>query len=275
MYGAYGAYGSWFHEKPDEAEVVTRFFRFLTKPATSDASIAIAKRVVNTVQETLGFAAIIPIRAVQRIGDRMFASSRMTCFWPGLAAAWYRGNTTSLAIAIFSTWALVLLLLATFVWPQWVSLIALRGLWLLAFVVWIGATSRSQWQFARMMQVSKPLEAKDNFLLAQTDYLAGNWFEAEAKLLQILHDFPRDAESQLLLVGVLRHTRRFRPALRRLAHLETLDSATRWRYELARERTIIESRIEEELAEQAEVTSEPDQILVGEVGETPSVTSAA
>ena len=85
--------------------------------------------------------------------------------------------------------------------------------------------------------------------LAQTDYLAGNWFEAEAKLLQILHDFPRDAESQLLLVGVLRRTRRFRPALRRLAHLETFDSASRWRYEILRERAIIERRIAEEIEE--------------------------
>lgn len=205
----------------------------------------------------------------------MFASSRMACFWPGLAAAWYRGNTTSVAIAIFSTWIFALLLLATFVWPQWVSVIALRSLWLLSMVFWFGAMLRSQWQFARLMQVSKPLEAKDNFLVAQTDYLAGNWFEAEAKLLQILHDFPRDAESQLLLIGVLRHTRRFRPALRRLAHLETLDSAVRWRYEIKRERGIIESRIAEELAEQAEANSEADQNPEDVATEAPSVKSAA
>ena len=186
----------------------------------------------------------------------MLASSRLTCFWPGLSAAWYRGNTSSLAIAIVSTWVLALLLLATFVWPQWVSSLALRSLWLLAMAIWVAASARSQWQFSRLMQVSKPLEAKDHFLLAQTDYLAGNWFEAEAKLLQILHDFPRDAESQLLLIGVLRHTRRFRPALRRLTHLQTLDSSARWSYEINRERAIIEQRIAEELKEQAEVTDE-------------------
>lgn len=205
----------------------------------------------------------------------MFATSRMACFWPGLASAWYRGNTTSLAIAIFSTWVLGLLLLATCVWPEWVSVGVLRGLWLLSFVVWVGATIRSQWQFARLMQVSKPLEAKDNFVLAQTDYLAGNWFEAEAKLLQILHDFPRDAESQLLLVGVLRHTRRFRPALRRLAHLESLDSSARWRFEITRERAIIERRIAEELEEQAQSTSGVDENVDDKLGESPSVTSAA
>ena len=170
----------------------------------------------------------------------------------------------------------MLLLLATFVWPDWISALVLRSLWMIAIAVWIGATVRSQLQFARLMQVSKPLEAKDNFLLAQTDYLAGHWFEAEAKLLQILHDFPRDAESQLLLVGVLRHTRRYRPALRRLAHMDTLDSAARWRFEISRERAVIERRIADEL--QSEVT-EPDgekaeETLVERPSETPSVNSA-
>ena len=201
----------------------------------------------------------------------MLASSRLTCFWPGLSAAWYRGNSHSLAIAIVSTWVFALLLLATFVWPQWLSVLALHGLWWLATAVWIGTTVSSQWQFSRMMQVSQPLVAKDNFLLAQTDYLTGNWFQAEAKLLQILHDFPRDAESQLLLIGVLRHTRRFRPALRRLAQLENLDSAVRWGYEIHRERAIIEGRIADELEEQAEVTDEIGEKPDESPGETLSV----
>jgi hypothetical protein len=205
----------------------------------------------------------------------MLASGRMACFWPGLAAAWYRGNTTSLATAIFSTWGIAFLLLATFVWPQWLSLLALRCLWLAALVVWFVAAVRSQWQFAQLMQVSKPLEAQDDFLVAQTDYLAGNWFESEAKLLQILHEFPRDAESQLLLVGVLRHTRRFKPALRRLAHLETLDSAARWRYEIARERQIIERRIAEELEEPEETASEGASNLEEKSADAPSVKAAA
>ena len=84
--------------------------------------------------------------AVLWVGDRMFASSRMACFWPGLAAAWYRGNTKSLAVAILSTWVMAFLLLATFVWPQWVSLFALRSLWLGACVAWFVAMVRSQWQ---------------------------------------------------------------------------------------------------------------------------------
>ena len=181
----------------------------------------------------------------------MIASSRITCFWPGLAAAWCRGNTSALSLAIVSMWSLCLLVTATFIWPQWGSTWTLRGLWLVAFTAWSVSTARSNWQFARLVQVAKPLAAKDNFLAAQVDYLAGNWFEAEAKLLQILHEYPRDAESQLLLVGVLRRTKRFRPALRRLASLETLDSGSRWRYEIRQERTLIERRMSEMESESA------------------------
>ncbi len=191
----------------------------------------------------------------------MIASSRVTCFWPGLAAAWCRGNSTALSLAILSMWSLCFLILATFVWPQWVSTWALRGLWLLAIAAWIVSTVRSNWQFTRLIQVAKPLAAKDNFLLAQDDYLAGNWFEAEAKLLQILHEYPRDAESQLLLVGVLRRTKRFRPALRRLAALESLDSGARWRYEIRQERAVIERR----MAEVDEDSAENESVVETEV----------
>lgn len=81
------------------------------------------------------------------------------------------------------------------------------------------------------------------FILAQTEYLKGNWFEAEAILLEILQDFPRDAEAMLLLVGVLRHTERWQPALRRLDQLEMLDTASPWRFEINRERKIIQTRM--------------------------------
>ncbi len=188
----------------------------------------------------------------------MIASGRIACFWPGLAAAWHRGNTTSVAISIGSMWLLCALLLATFVWPQWMSVWLFRSLWMVATVFWVFASVRNQWQFKRLMLVAKPLEAKDSFLEAQTDYLAGNWFDAEAKLLQILHEFPRDAESQLMLVGVLRRTKRYRPGLRRLAHLETLDSAARWRHEIRRERELIELRMAEELEEETKLSVNAD-----------------
>ena len=62
---------------------------------------------------------------------------------------------------------------------------------------------------------------------AQREYLQGNWFDAEALLLDILQRNPRDAAATLLLVGVLKQTLRWQAALRRLDHLETLTPAAR------------------------------------------------
>lgn len=175
----------------------------------------------------------------------MIQSGRITCFWPGLSAAWHRGNPQALAVALLSCWCCVLLLLATFVWPQWAAHWVVRAAWLLAFVFWIVESGRSHWYFGRLVQVGKPLEPNDEFLQAQADYLSGNWFEAEAKLLRLLDDFPRDAESQLLLVGVLRRTGRYKAALRRLDHLENWESAGRWQFEMLRERTLISRSLDQ------------------------------
>jgi hypothetical protein len=176
----------------------------------------------------------------------MITSGRITCFWPGLSAAWLRGNPRALAHALLACWSLCLLLLATFVWPQWIPVWTVRGLWFLAISLWMVECVRSHWNYHRLIQVGKPLEPDDAFMQAQADYLAGNWFEAEAKLLHLLSDFPRDAECQLLLVGILRHTGRHKAGLRRLDHLETWDSAARWHFEIANERAIIQRAIEDE-----------------------------
>ena len=61
------------------------------------------------------------------------------------------------------------------------------------------------------------------FLAAQREYLRGNWFEAEAELLELTQLAPDDVPAVLLLVGVLRHTHRYRPALRRLEQLQLLE----------------------------------------------------
>jgi predicted Zn-dependent protease len=84
---------------------------------------------------------------------------------------------------------------------------------------------------------------------AQAQYLQGNWFEAEALLLDLLDKFPKDAEALLLLIGVLRHTQRWQPALRRLDQLQSLDTAAGWHFEIIRERQIVEKRFREAILE--------------------------
>ena len=170
---------------------------------------------------------------------------RVACLWPGLAGAWYRGVLASLFMAIVAAWGACFLLLATFVWPEWIGLGFVRLLWLAAFFVWLGVAIRDHWRVGKWL-VSQTLDS-EALAAAQAEYLRGNWFEAEAKLLDVVHCQPRDAEALLLLAGVLRHTRRWQPALRRLNQLELLDTAAPWRFEIAREKKFIEKEIAAEM----------------------------
>jgi len=177
---------------------------------------------------------------------------RLACFWPGLAAAWYRGAAVGLFVSVMFSWFVCLLLLATFVWPNWFSRWLVVPLWLAVAVYWLVESVRSQVSLRAMLQPTSE-DTTEAFALAQKEYLRGNWFEAEAILLKIVQQHPRDASAGLLLVGVLRHTQRWRPALRRLEQLCLLESAAAWGFEIAQERRLIERAIEEdqELPEQS------------------------
>ncbi len=58
--------------------------------------------------------------------------------------------------------------------------------------------------------------------------------------MELIHGQPRDAEALLLLSGVLRKTRRWKSALRRLREIELLDTGSRWAFEIAQEKKWIE-----------------------------------
>lgn len=172
----------------------------------------------------------------------------LVCCWPGLAAAWCRGNPRSLVAALLFSWSICLLLLATFVWPEWLGIWLVRAAWVVAAATWLGTTIFNHLGFSRLM--GRPdNQSQSSFESAQQEYLRGNWFEAEALLLDLLEKFPRDAEALLLLVGVLRHTQRWQPALRRLDLLESLDTSGPWRFEIRRERQIVERRLTEALSQ--------------------------
>lgn len=170
---------------------------------------------------------------------------RAVCLWPGLPTTWLRGVARGLVVALVFTWCVCWLLLATFVWTDWISAGILRLLWIVAIGTWFVSTIRNCLTLPGLLASS---DARSLQLLvdAQGDYLRGTWFEAEAKLLQVLHQHPRDAESLLLLVGVLRRTKRHAAALRRLGQLELLDSAAGWYFEIQREKKLIEQAMAEE-----------------------------
>lgn len=140
------------------------------------------------------------------------------------------------------------MLVATFVWPAWLDASVVRSLWAVAGFAWVSTTAWNHVRLSTLLQVTND-HGNQKFLAAQIDYLRGNWFEAEAKLLQLTQQSPRDAEALLLLVGVLRRTGRVAPALRRLQQLELLESASCWQYEISQERMILEKLHQEALNE--------------------------
>lgn len=172
----------------------------------------------------------------------------VVCCWPGLAECWIRGNSRGLFAAILFSWTVCFVLLATFVWPEWLGTWSLRLAWMIVASIWLFSLVKSHINFSKLMGVPDS-KAHDTFETAQQEYLRGNWYEAEAMLLDLLEKYPRDAEAILLLVGVLRHTQRFQPAIRRLDLLESLDTSAPWRFEIAQERKILERLFSQSLVE--------------------------
>lgn len=170
---------------------------------------------------------------------------RYAGLWPGLAAAWYRGRLQGLLVALAFAWVLCILLLATFVWPAWFSGWLVAGVWVLLGAYWAYEAIRAQLTLGKLLE-NVASDTPEAFQAAQRDYLRGNWFEAEARLLEITRQHPHDVAAGLLLVGVLRHTQRWRPALRRLEQLNLLDAAASWQFEIYREQQLIEREISEQ-----------------------------
>ncbi|MGC4007132.1 MAG: hypothetical protein QM811_29995 [Pirellulales bacterium] len=74
-----------------------------------------------------------------------------------------------------------------------------------------------------------------HFTQAQTEYLRGNWFEAEALVREMLERDPSDVEAHVLWIALLRRIDHVDEALDCVRHVRTLTGSGRWALELARE----------------------------------------
>jgi hypothetical protein len=164
----------------------------------------------------------------------------VTCFWPGLSRLWLRGDWSSLAAAVAFGAAVNLVLVSSFVWPEWLPVPLVTLGWLTVMGVWCFSAIRS---YRSLPELSDTTGVDDRglFLQAQDEYLKGHWFEAESLLQQVVRGSPRDVDAHLMLATLFRHTRRIDEAHERLRQLERLDGAERWRWEIAHERQLLES----------------------------------
>jgi tetratricopeptide (TPR) repeat protein len=177
----------------------------------------------------------------------MRAAPLLTCLWPGLSRLWLRGQWPGLLWAAAFGVLLNGALVASFVWPELLGPNWNTGIWLTVVIVW----AASAWRSCRILSElgDQPSRSADElFLQAQSEYLKGHWFEAESLLGRLLTHKPRDAEANLMLATLYRHTRRKEQAEQQLGSLQRLDSAARWHLEIRRERQQLDGMTEDEKA---------------------------
>jgi Flp pilus assembly protein TadD len=68
-----------------------------------------------------------------------------------------------------------------------------------------------------------------------SEYLKGNWFEAERHFREILKHDRQDAEAHLMLATLFRHTGRPAEARQKLSELKRLPGGPKWELEIQRE----------------------------------------
>ncbi len=158
-----------------------------------------------------------------------------TYLWPGLPQLWQRGLGLGLALAVGFAVLLNVLLLASFVWVELLSPGFLRLAWLALAAIWLASAAMSAW-YGRGMTPRKAVSVEAMFTQALSEYLQGNWFEAERILGRLLHMHPRDVEARLMLATLLRHNERYGEASEQLSRLELLTGAANWQREIAVEK---------------------------------------
>ena len=150
-----------------------------------------------------------------------------------------------------------LALLSTFVWPEWLGNSFPVVAWPIVGIVWL-----SHWFISSRMldETIDPSVAQDKrsdalFISAQTEYLNGNWHEAEALLVRQLRFRPRDIEARLLLATLHRHTGNYDKALQEIEQLLKFDESIRWQLEIER----LQQHVEDELEYESSSESETDE----------------
>lgn len=161
--------------------------------------------------------------------------------WPGLAKLWYRGDVVSVLFVSLYGIALNVALLATFYWEAWLTPWTLRGLWVGLAASSIFSLIHVSMRWAGILGLEKSSHDHEGwFREAQESYLRGDYFEAEAVLQRIFSSGQADVEAALLMVSILRRTRRWVQALYCIDRLLLLEKASVWSLELHQERRKIQ-----------------------------------
>ena len=181
--------------------------------------------------------------------------SIMMCGWPGLSGLWYRGQMSSLLVAIGFSILLNLSLVSSFLWPWSLGETFPAVAWPMIFLIWGTSAWVAYHRLTDVMavpsseKVADPERPDTLFIQAQREYLGGHWEEAESLLQRRIENAPRDVEARLLLATLFRHTRRLSLARDQLIEMQKYDEAVEWVFETDREKQLVELIEQHETAE--------------------------
>lgn len=213
----------------------------------------------------------------------------LTCLWPGLPEMWFRGQLAALPAALTFAMAVNFLLVARFIYPEWLAPLLVRLACWAAVGVWVYCVAKSVQRLPQVVSPRAVSDQPDRFAEAHIQYLRGHWVEAEALLSDCLEIESRDPPALLLLAGVYRHTNRLAAAAHLLDQLERLERGDFWWLELQDERKRLqrfeaaaEAENEPEDADEpeasddadaAEASREPETAVESETAGEPETTS--
>jgi tetratricopeptide (TPR) repeat protein len=180
--------------------------------------------------------------------------------WPGLPELWYRGRWSALVPAIVFTCALNFLIVARYVYPEWLVPALVRLACWVGLATWVVLTIRAVGRIPALLHPRSVSGEPDQYDAARTEYLQGNWTAAEALLAKCLEIDPRDCPALLLLASVYRQTDRLQAAERILESLDRLETADHWWLERQTERRRLSRArsAQNPPSPQTEISAEPD-----------------
>lgn len=178
-------------------------------------------------------------------------------FYPGLYGLWVRGSWGDLALGLAFSWSAATALVVTLVWTEWLPAVVTPGALVASVVLGAGgiwlSVKRGDLAPSEILLNHEP----DLFPVALTEYLQGNWYQAEAHCQRLLERDARDAEALLLLVGVYRRSGRLAEARQRLELLASLETGAGWQAEILAEQQLLDA------AEGIDSTETPAKLAVG------------